>query len=58
LISGPFQHGLVFVLSFSIVACLIAAAASALRGGRYIHKDAEQVATALPESSETLEAAR
>ena len=39
LISGPFQHGLVLVLSFSIAASLVAAAASALRGGRYVHEE-------------------
>jgi MFS family permease len=39
LISGPFQHGLVLVLTFSIVASLVAAAASALRGGRYVHEE-------------------
>ena len=39
LISGPFQHGLVLVLSFSIVASLVAALASALRGGRYVHEE-------------------
>ena len=39
LISGPFQHGLVLVLSFSIVASLIAAAASYMRGGRYVHEE-------------------
>lgn len=43
LISAPFQHGLVLVLGFSIAASLVAAAASALRGGRYIHEDAEVV---------------
>ncbi len=43
LISAPFQHGLVFVLTFSIAASLVAAAASALRGGRYIHEDAEVI---------------
>jgi MFS family permease len=41
LISGPFQHGLVLVLTFSIAASLIAAAASYLRGGRYIHEETE-----------------
>jgi hypothetical protein len=40
LISGPFQHGLVLVLSFSIAASLVAALASALRGGRYVHEEA------------------
>lgn len=39
LISGPFQHGVLLVLSFSIPASLVAAAASALRGGRYVHKE-------------------
>jgi hypothetical protein len=42
LIAGPFQHGLVLVLTFSIVASLIAAAASALRGGRYVHEEVEE----------------
>jgi len=41
LISAPFQHGLVLVLTFSIVASLVAAAASALRGGRYVHEEVE-----------------
>jgi hypothetical protein len=39
LISGPFQHGLVLVLSFSIVASLVAAAASYMRGGRFVHDE-------------------
>ncbi|HET9783303.1 MAG TPA: MFS transporter [Candidatus Dormibacteraeota bacterium] len=43
LISGPFQHGLVFVLGFSIAASLVAALASALRGGRYVHEEAVEV---------------
>jgi MFS family permease len=34
LIGGPFKHGLVIALSFSIVMCLIAAAASWMRGGK------------------------
>jgi len=38
LISDPFKHGLVVVLSFSIVMCLIAAGASWLRGGKYVHE--------------------
>jgi MFS family permease len=41
LISSPFQHGLVLVLTFSIVASLVAAAASFLRGGRYVHEEVE-----------------
>jgi MFS family permease len=39
LISGPFSDGLGVAFSFAIGACLIAALASALRGGKYIHKD-------------------
>jgi MFS family permease len=37
LISAPFRSGLHEALAFSIVACLIAAAASLMRGGTYHH---------------------
>jgi hypothetical protein len=37
LISGPFQSGLREAFSFAIVACLLAAAASLMRGGVYHH---------------------
>jgi len=37
LIKGPFGSGLHVAFAFSIVACLIAAAASWSRGGRYVH---------------------
>jgi MFS family permease len=37
LIAGPFKHGLVIVLVFATVACLVAAWASWLRGGKYVH---------------------
>ncbi len=40
LISAPFRNGLDKTFIFSIVACLVAAAASALRGGRYYADDA------------------
>jgi MFS family permease len=43
LISGPFRDGLHTAFVFAIVACLVAAAASMLRGGRYHH--AEEPAT-------------
>ena len=46
LISGPFHHGLVIVFSMAIALLLIAAGASALRGGRYVHD--EQAADAGP----------
>jgi MFS family permease len=42
LISGPFRDGLHAAFLFAIVACLIAAAASLLRGGRMIHDDAPE----------------
>ena len=41
LISTPFKHGLHAAFDFSIAACLLAAAASLLRGGRYVHVDDE-----------------
>jgi len=39
LISGPFHHGLVIVFSMAIVVLIIAAGASLLRGGRYVHDE-------------------
>ncbi|HET9850454.1 MAG TPA: MFS transporter [Candidatus Saccharimonadales bacterium] len=39
LIAGPFKHGLVVVLTFAVIACLIAAGASWLRGGKYIYSE-------------------
>jgi len=39
LISGPFSDGLWIAFGFAIVACLIAAFASLLRGGKYVHTD-------------------
>lgn len=41
LISAPFHHGLVVVLSFSIAVCLIAGFVSWLRGGRYVHEESD-----------------
>jgi MFS family permease len=41
LISKPFSEGLDTAFGFAIVACLVAAAASLLRGGRYHADDAE-----------------
>jgi hypothetical protein len=38
LISAPFEHGLSIAFDFSIAACVIAAIASLLRGGRYVHE--------------------
>ena len=41
LISGPFHQGLVVAFAFAVVACLIAAVASWLRGHKYVHLDEE-----------------
>lgn len=41
LISPPFSHGLTVAFAFAIAACVIAAVASALRGGRYVHVESE-----------------
>jgi MFS family permease len=39
LISGPFMHGLTIAFTAAILMCLVAAACSALRGGRYVHDE-------------------
>jgi MFS family permease len=39
LISGPFHHGLVIVFSMAMALLVIAAFASLLRGGRYVHEE-------------------
>ena len=39
LISPAFSHGLSIAFDFAIAACLIAAVASLLRGGRYVHDE-------------------
>ncbi|WP_437344781.1 MFS transporter [Streptomyces tubercidicus] len=39
LISGPFAKGLAAAFAFAIAACLVAAVASWLRGGKYVHTD-------------------
>ena len=39
LISAPFRTGLGEAFAFAIIACLVAAAASLMRGGRYWHAD-------------------
>ncbi|HEY3550063.1 MAG TPA: MFS transporter [Gaiellaceae bacterium] len=37
LISGPFHTALVYAFVFAIVACVVAAVASLMRGGKYVH---------------------
>ena len=44
LISSPFKHGLAIAFTASLLMCLVAAAASWLRGGHYVHQE-EAVAT-------------
>jgi MFS family permease len=46
LISAPFRDGLHSAFVFAIVACLIAAAASLMRGGRYEHVERDEHVTA------------
>ncbi len=46
LISAPFRSGLHAAFTFAIVACLIAAFASLLRGGKYHHDDAPRPSAA------------
>ena len=44
LIGPSFKDALVLILSFSVVMCVIAAIASALRGQKFIHVDEESIA--------------
>ena len=46
LISTPFHSALVYAFTFAIAACLIAAVASLLRGGKYHHVEATSPAAA------------
>ncbi len=41
LIAGPFHHGLTVVFAMAAVLAAVAAVASLLRGGRYVHPDAK-----------------
>jgi hypothetical protein len=59
LISGPFQAGLHETFVFAIVACLVAAAASLLRGGRYYaDQPASQPAAEAPAADRVRQPAR
>jgi MFS family permease len=40
LIGGPFKDGIVYVLIFAAAMCLVAALASWLRGGKFVHHEA------------------
>jgi hypothetical protein len=52
LISGPFHTALVYAFVFAIAACLVAAVASLLRGGKYHHVEE---ATGAPTGLEPVE---
>jgi MFS family permease len=52
LISAPFEHGLEVAFTFAIVACLVAAVASLLRGGRYVHELHQEQAVPAAEQTE------
>ncbi len=49
LISAPFRDGLHAAFIFAIAACLLAAAASLMRGGRYHHVDVSAVSPPQPQ---------
>ena len=58
LISGPFHAGLVTAFAFALAACVVAAIASWLRGGKYHHGDDDGTAGALcPDTARELTAA-
>jgi MFS family permease len=52
LIAPAFDHGLVEVMVFSIVMCLIAAGASWLRGGKYVYREEDKYAMSPEPSSD------
>ena len=54
LISAPFQHGLDIAFDFAIAACLIAAVASLLRGGRYVYDEHGQARPRRPTPARTM----
>jgi hypothetical protein len=52
LIAGPFSDGLTAAFTFAIVACLVAAGASLLRGGRYHHAEDPEARPQIPRLEE------
>jgi MFS family permease len=50
LIAGPFRHGLAIVFLAALVMSLVAAGASWLRGGRYVHEELDQPVAAAARS--------
>ena len=54
-ISAPFRDGLHVAFDFSIVACLVAAGASWMRGGRYVYREAADGSSGLEDAGEPVE---
>ncbi len=52
LISKPFRNGLHAAFDFAVIACLIAAAASWLRGGKYIYSEGPTAEEAPPHDND------
>jgi MFS family permease len=55
LISKPFHSALIYAFTFAIVACLVAAVASLLRGGKYHHDEEATVPAGAPTGLEPVE---
>ncbi len=55
LISGPFHSALVYAFAFAIVACLVGAVASLLRGGQYHHAEEATAPAGSPTGMEPVE---
>jgi MFS family permease len=55
LISAPFSNGLDTAFAFAIVACLVAAGASLLRGGKYEHAEVSEPARTAAKTQPKLE---
>jgi MFS family permease len=51
LVSGPFHTALVYAFVFAIAACVVAAVASSLRGGKYHHAEEGVVLEAIEEAA-------
>jgi MFS family permease len=51
LISAPFRSGLHAAFAFAIMACLVAAVASSLRGGRYEHQEPAEPEASAPSTN-------
>jgi MFS family permease len=51
LISSPFRDGLHEAFDFAVVACLVAAGASWLRGGKYVYREPEDLPAPAPDGS-------